>query len=72
MRQIVEENLFRQYNVESNSIAIIVNHLSGNMLFRFLDFLTTDGEKSWRNRDNEFENPFSNREDLMIYWQRAF
>lgn len=72
MLQIEEQDLFWQYNAESNSIAVIVNHLSGNMLSRFSDFLTTDGEKSWRNRDIEFENPFSNREELMAYWQKGW
>jgi hypothetical protein len=44
-----------QFNAESNSIAIIVKHLTGNMLSRWTDFLTTDGEKEWRNRESEFE-----------------
>lgn len=55
MEQLQEQDLFWQYNEESNSISTIVNHLSGNMLSRFTDFLTSDGEKPWRNRDNEFE-----------------
>ncbi len=54
--QLTDEELFWQYNENSNSIAIIVNHLSGNMLSRWTDFLTTDGEKEWRNRDEEFED----------------
>lgn len=72
MLQIADEDLFGQFNEESNNIAIIVNHLSGNMLSRFSDFLTSDGEKPWRNRDAEFENPFSNREELMAYWQKGW
>lgn len=68
MAQLPEEALFWQYNEESNSIAIIVSHIVGNMLSRFTDFLTSDGEKTWRNRDAEFENRFSNREELMAHW----
>ncbi len=56
INQVSDEKLFWQYNEESNSIAIIVNHLSGNMLSRWTDFLTSDGEKEWRNRDEEFVN----------------
>jgi hypothetical protein len=48
--------MFWQYNEESNSIAVIVKHLAGNMLSRWSNFLTEDGEKSWRNRDEEFVN----------------
>ncbi len=50
-----DEQLYYQPTTESNSVAIIIQHLSGNMLSRFTDFLTTDGEKEWRNRDGEFE-----------------
>ena len=53
--QLSDEQLFRQLNEESNSIATIVKHLWGNMLSRWTDFLTTDGEKEWRKRDDEFE-----------------
>ncbi len=72
MEQLEEKQLFLQYNEESNSIAMLVNHLAGNMLSRFTDFLTTDGEKPWRNRDAEFTNPFSNREELMERWNRGW
>ena len=70
--QIDEQKLFWQYNNESNSIAIIVTHLYGNMLSRWTDFLTTDGEKDWRNRDAEFElkiiyEPDQNKHDLNCW-----
>lgn len=52
---LTNEQLSYTLNVNSNSIAIIMHHLSGNMLSRWTDFMTTDGEKSWRNRDSEFE-----------------
>ncbi|ASO04046.1 DUF1572 family protein [Arenibacter algicola] len=72
MEQLGEEQLFWQYNQEANSIAILVNHIVGNMLSRFTDFLTTDGEKAWRNRDTEFENPFSSKNELMAYWDKGW
>ena len=72
MNQLQEEQLFWQYNEESNSIAILVNHITGNMLSRFTDFLTSDGEKPWRNRDAEFENPFANKEELRSRWNSAW
>ncbi|MDX1472225.1 MAG: DUF1572 family protein, partial [Flavobacteriaceae bacterium] len=63
--QLDENELFWQFNEESNSIAIIVNHLSGNMQSRWTDFLTTDGEKEWRNRDLEFELIIKKKADLI-------
>ena len=72
MMQVPDEALFWQYNDESNSISVIVNHIGGNMLSRFTDFLITDGEKSWRNRDAEFEKTFSSREELMAHWNKGW
>ncbi len=63
--QLSDEPLFWQYNEESNSIAIIVKHLHGNMMSRWTDFLTTDGEKSWRDRDGEFEGTITTRDELL-------
>ncbi len=70
--QIPDEMLFWQYNNESNSIATIIKHLTGNMLSRWTDLLTTDGEKEWRNRDSEFENDIDTRADLMTVWQKGW
>jgi hypothetical protein len=70
--QLTEEQLFWQYNDESNSIAIIVKHLWGNMLSRWTDFLTSDGEKEWRNRDAEFDNDIKNKEDLLAKWNEGW
>ena len=70
--QLNEEQLFWQFNEESNSIAIIVKHLCGNMLSRFKDFLTSDGEKEWRNRDAEFENDIINKADLLYKWDEGW
>lgn len=70
--QLKEEQLFFQYNKESNSIAIIVKHLHGNMLSRWTEFLTTDGEKEWRNRDDEFENDIKTKEELILKWTEGW
>lgn len=66
--QLTDAELFWQFNDESNSIAIIVNHLSGNMKSRWTQFLTSDGEKEWRNREMEFEGVIQSREELLEYW----
>lgn len=72
MRQISDDMLFWKSNDESNSIAIIVQHLSGNMLSRWTDFLTSDGEKTWRNRDAEFETIIHTKEELWIAWNKGW
>jgi hypothetical protein len=68
LEQLDEKQLFEAPNEESNSLAIIMKHMVGNMLSRWTDFLTSDGEKTWRNRDVEFENNFETKEELMAYW----
>jgi hypothetical protein len=65
LEQLDEENLFWQYNDASNSIAIIVQHLWGNMLSRWTNFFTEDGEKEWRERDQEFEKVIRTKEELI-------
>lgn len=72
LSQLSSEQLFWQYNAESNSIAIIIKHVAGNMLSRWTNFLTEDGEKVWRNRDLEFENTFSNKEEVLQYWEQGW
>lgn len=69
---IPDEMLFWQYNNESNSIAVIVKHLWGNMLSRWTDFLTTDGEKPWRRRDEEFENDIASKEEMLEKWNEGW
>lgn len=69
MAQCPDEALFTTLDPESNSIAIIVKHMSGNMRSRFRDFLTSDGEKPDRHRDTEFENPPKTRAELMELWE---
>ena len=72
MAQIDDEQFFWQYNPESNSVAIIVKHLWGNMMSRFTDFLSSDGEKEWRERDEEFELRDATREELMDKWEEGW
>lgn len=72
MAQCSDENLFAVIDPESNSIAIIVKHMAGNMRSRWMDFLTTDGEKPDRNRDTEFEDPPKTRAALMELWERGW
>jgi hypothetical protein len=70
--QIADECLFSQINENSNSIAIIMKHMSGNMHSRWTDFLTSDLEKSWINRDDEFINSFNSKSALLIYWEAGW
>lgn len=72
MAQLQDAQLFWQPNEESNSIATIVKHLEGNMLSRWTDFLTTDGEKPSRQRDAEFENSWNTREQAILSWNSAW
>jgi hypothetical protein len=68
MEQCSDDSLFTAIDPESNSIAIIVKHMVGNMRSRWRNFLTTDGEKPDRNRDTEFEDAPKSRDELMAMW----
>ena len=68
MDQVTDEQLYAALDEETNSIAIVVKHIAGNMRSRWTDFLTTDGEKPNRDRDAEFENPPATREALLQTW----
>ncbi len=72
MAQLNDEEVMRKPNAASNSIALIVHHLSGNMLSRWTDFLTTDGEKSWRNREAEFDQTYSDKKSMMEAWEKGW
>ena len=72
MAQVTDEQLFATIDRESNSIAIIVKHLTGNMRSRWTDFLTSDGEKPTRNRDSEFTDPADTRADLLRDWEQGW
>jgi len=70
--QLEPEQLFISVNEDTNSIATIIKHLSGNMISRWTDFLTTDGEKKWRNRDGEFEETITTKEELLNVWNKGW
>lgn len=70
--QVTDEKIDWQYNPETNSIAVIVKHLAGNMRSRFTDFYNSDGEKKWRDRDSEFENEKLTRQKLKALWDEGW
>jgi Protein of unknown function (DUF1572) len=73
LEQVTEEELFATIDPESNSIAVVMKHMAGNMLSRWTDFLTTDGEKPTRNRDMEFViEEGTTKEQLLAYWERGW
>lgn len=70
--QLTEQDLHWRPNSESNSIAIIIKHLSGNMHSRWPNFLTTDGEKEYRDRDGEFIDTFIEKKELIEIWEKGW
>ena len=72
MEQLEPEQLFISVNEDTNSIAVIIKHLSGNMISRWTDFLTSDGEKEWRNRDTEFEEQHLSKKQLIDLWEKGW
>ncbi|WLD92318.1 DUF1572 domain-containing protein [Alkalihalobacillus sp. AL-G] len=72
IHQLSEDDIHWVLNDASNSVAVIVKHLSGNMVSRWTDFLTTDGEKISRNRDHEFQNTISSKQELMEIWEKGW
>lgn len=70
--QLEENQLFEKVNQASNSIAIIVNHLHGNMMSRWTDFLNSDGEKEFRKRDEEFEDLIKTKKQLLLKWNEGW
>ncbi|ODV55867.1 DUF1572 family protein [Lysinibacillus fusiformis] len=72
LAQLEGAELHWAYNEESNSIAVIVKHVSGNMISRWTDFLTTDGEKTTRNRDDEFINSLNTKEAILGVWEEGW
>ncbi|MEJ7625462.1 MAG: DUF1572 family protein [Ferruginibacter sp.] len=70
--QLEDEQLFIQHDPQSNSIAVIIKHMAGNMLSRWTDFLTSDGEKSYRNRDEEFNEQKTDRSIVMKMWNAGW
>jgi hypothetical protein len=72
MAQVSDEGLCAVVDGESNSIATIVKHLSGNMRSRWTDFLASDGEKPDRDRDSEFEAPPKTRDEILTMWESGW
>ncbi len=70
--QVSDEKLHISLDPNTNSIAVIMKHVAGNLLSRWTDFLESDGEKPWRNRDNEFVDDFSSRQDVTDYWEEGW
>jgi len=70
--QLSEADLFWRYNESSNSIAVMVNHLWGNMMSRWTNFLSSDGEKPWRERDLEFEEVIGSKKEMMLKWEEGW
>src|SRR6202171_2468808 len=72
MEQVTDEQLFALLDDETNSIAIVVKHMAGNMRSRWTDFLTSDGEQPDRNRESELEDPPARRESLVKMWEQGW
>ena len=72
INQLESKQLFEIKNDDTNSIATIIKHLSGNMISRWTDFLTIDGEKEWRNRDSEFEPIITTKQELFEIWNKGW
>jgi hypothetical protein len=70
--QLDEKDLFFKPSKESNSIAVIVQHMNGNMLSRWTNFLTEDGEKPWRERDKEFEDVLTTKDEVVLAWNAGW
>lgn len=71
-QQLSEKELHWKYSETDNSIAQIVKHISSNMLSRWTNFLEEDGEKPWRDRENEFKNPPKTKNDLIQLWETGW
>ncbi|WP_407556882.1 DinB family protein [Winogradskyella sp. 4-2091] len=72
IEQLSIDELKKEYAEDSNSIAIVVKHLAGNMQSRWTNFLTEDGEKAWRKRDEEFIDDFNSKEQLILTWNNGW
>jgi hypothetical protein len=70
--QLPDEKLHVALDPNTNSIAVVMKHVAGNLLSRWTDFLTTDGEKPWRDRDDEFVDSFTSRDELTAYWDAGW
>jgi hypothetical protein len=72
VEQVADEAFRRPLDSHTNSIAVIMKHVGGNLRSRWTDFLTTDGEKPWRNRDDEFVDAFASRDEALLVWEAGW
>ncbi|WP_370224278.1 DUF1572 family protein [Cytobacillus sp.] len=72
IQRLSKEELNWACNEESNSTAVIIRHMSGNMVSRWTDFLTSDGEKPYRNRDEEFSTATASKDELILIWEKGW
>jgi len=72
VEQVPDDKLQTALDANTNSISIIMKHVAGNLLSRWTDFLTTDGEKPWRNRDSEFVDSSASRAEILELWERGW
>lgn len=72
LERLNDEEIHIRISAESNNIATLVKHMSGNMLSRFTDFLTSDGEKEWRKRDEEFEDTYTSKAEMTAAWEQGW
>ena len=70
--QLSDEQLHEPLDENTNSAAIIMKHVAGNLISRWTEFLTTDGEKPWRNRDGEFIDNFRSSDEVLTFWERGW
>ena len=70
--QLSDDRLHVALDPNTNCIAVIMKHVAGNLLSRWTEFLTTDGEKPWRDRDDEFVDTFNTRDELTAYWESGW
>src|SRR5689334_13956062 len=72
IEQVSDDKLHIALDANTNSIAVIMKHVAGNLISRWTEFLTTDGEKPWRNRDDEFVDAFGSRAEMLELWERGW
>jgi hypothetical protein len=72
VEQVPNDKLHIALDANTNSIAVIMKHVAGNLISRWANFLATDGEKPWRNRDDEFVDSFNSRAEVLDYWERGW
>lgn len=70
--QLEAEDFYYRFHEASNSLAVIITHMHGNMVSRWTNFLTEDGEKAWRKRDAEFEEPVCSKDELLALWEQGW